>query len=130
MRRMLTVLLSAAFACAALSVVKIVGAQKGDAGPDSNSRVRVEGVEKSPRPLMPAHTFSIVARDPATGEMGVAVQSHWFSVGSNVAWAEAGVGAKARSGRAHSGLVSALPRALPRALLARLLGLLATLNLV
>ena len=40
-----------------------------------------------------AHTFSIVARDPATGEMGVAVQSHWFSVGSIVTWAEAGVGA-------------------------------------
>ena len=30
----------------------------------------------------PVHTFSIVARDVATGEMGVAVQSHWFSVGS------------------------------------------------
>jgi uncharacterized Ntn-hydrolase superfamily protein len=42
-----------------------------------------------------AHTFSIVARDPATGEMGVAVQSHWFSVGSLVTWAEAGVGAVA-----------------------------------
>jgi uncharacterized Ntn-hydrolase superfamily protein len=40
-----------------------------------------------------AHTYSIVARDPATGEMGVAVQSHWFSVGSIVSWAEAGVGA-------------------------------------
>jgi len=39
------------------------------------------------------HTFSIVARDQATGEMGVAVQSHWFSVGSIVTWAEAGVGA-------------------------------------
>ena len=46
-----------------------------------------------PGPL--AHTFSIVARDPATGEMGVAVQSHWFSVGSIVTWAEAGVGAVA-----------------------------------
>jgi len=42
-----------------------------------------------------AHTFSIVARDPQTGEMGVAVQSHWFSVGSIVAWGEAGVGAVA-----------------------------------
>jgi uncharacterized Ntn-hydrolase superfamily protein len=42
-----------------------------------------------------AHTFSIVARDPATGEIGVAVQSHWFSVGSVVTWAEAGVGAVA-----------------------------------
>ncbi len=39
-----------------------------------------------------AHTYSIVARDPATGEMGVAVQSHWFSVGSLVCWGEAGVG--------------------------------------
>lgn len=42
-----------------------------------------------------AHTFSIVARDPVTGEMGVAVQSHWFSVGTVVSWAEAGVGAVA-----------------------------------
>jgi uncharacterized Ntn-hydrolase superfamily protein len=39
-----------------------------------------------------AHTYSIVARDPQTGAMGVAVQSHWFSVGSVVAWGEAGVG--------------------------------------
>src|SRR2546421_574719 len=47
------------------------------------------------RPLRPVHTFSIVARDPATGELGVAVQSHWFSVGSIVPWAEAGIGAVA-----------------------------------
>lgn len=40
-----------------------------------------------------AHTYSIVARDPETGEMGVAVQTHWFNVGSRVSWAEAGVGA-------------------------------------
>jgi len=39
-----------------------------------------------------AHTFSIVARDPDTGELGVAVQSHWFSVGTSVTWGEAGVG--------------------------------------
>jgi len=39
-----------------------------------------------------AHTFSIVARDAKTGEMAVAVQSHWFSVGTVVAWGEAGVG--------------------------------------
>lgn len=43
----------------------------------------------------PVHTYSIVARDPATGQLGVAVQSHWFSVGPIVAWAEAGVGAVA-----------------------------------
>jgi uncharacterized Ntn-hydrolase superfamily protein len=40
-------------------------------------------------------TYSIVARDPETGELGVAVQSHWFSVGSVVSWAEPGVGAVA-----------------------------------
>jgi len=40
-----------------------------------------------------ASTYSIVAHDPETGELGVAVQSHWFSVGSLVSWAEAGVGA-------------------------------------
>lgn len=39
-----------------------------------------------------AHTFSIVARDPVTGEMAVGVQSHWFSVGTAVSWGEAGVG--------------------------------------
>jgi uncharacterized Ntn-hydrolase superfamily protein len=44
-------------------------------------------------PGRPVHTYSIVARDPNTGELGVAVQSHWFSVGPIVAWAEAGVGA-------------------------------------
>jgi uncharacterized Ntn-hydrolase superfamily protein len=40
-------------------------------------------------------TYSIVARDPATGELGGAVQSHWFSVGSIVLWARPGVGAVA-----------------------------------
>ena len=48
-----------------------------------------------PRFQRPVATYSIVARDPDTGEMGVAVQSHWFSVGSVVSWAEAGVGAVA-----------------------------------
>jgi uncharacterized Ntn-hydrolase superfamily protein len=43
----------------------------------------------------PVHTYSIVARDPATGDLGVAVQSHWFCVGCIVAWAEPGVGAVA-----------------------------------
>lgn len=42
-----------------------------------------------------AHTYSIVARDPATGNFGVAVQSHWFQVGPIVPWAQAGVGAVA-----------------------------------
>jgi uncharacterized Ntn-hydrolase superfamily protein len=51
------------------------------------------GAPARPAPL--AHTFSIVARDSATGELGVAVQSHYFSVGPVVPWAEAGVGAVA-----------------------------------
>ncbi len=47
-------------------------------------------------PAAPAHaTFSIVARDPETGDLGVAVQSHYFSVGPIVPWAEPGVGAVA-----------------------------------
>lgn len=46
-----------------------------------------------PAAQRPVHTYSIVARDAATGQMGVAVQSHWFSVGAIVPWAEAGVGA-------------------------------------
>lgn len=47
-------------------------------------------VYKQTDPL--AHTYSIVARDPITGEMAVGVQSHWFSVGTTVSWGEAGVG--------------------------------------
>ena len=38
------------------------------------------------------HTYSIVARDSVTGDMGVAVQSHWFSVGTTVTYGKAGVG--------------------------------------
>ena len=45
--------------------------------------------------LRPVHTYSIVARDAKTGELGVAVQSHAFAVGGGVTWAEAGVGAVA-----------------------------------
>lgn len=46
-------------------------------------------------PRRPVATYSIVARDSLTGQLGVAVQSHWFSVGPIVPWAEAGVGAVA-----------------------------------
>lgn len=48
-----------------------------------------------PSASRPVATYSIVARDPSTGDLGVAVQSHWFSVGSVVPWAESGVGAVA-----------------------------------
>lgn len=51
--------------------------------------------DASPDPRRPVHTYSIVARDAITGELGVAVQSHWFSVGTGVLWAEPGVGAVA-----------------------------------
>jgi uncharacterized Ntn-hydrolase superfamily protein len=46
-------------------------------------------------------TYSIVARDPRTGELGVAVQSHWFSVGPIVPWARVGVGAVATQANAE-----------------------------
>ncbi|MGH2877825.1 MAG: DUF1028 domain-containing protein [Solirubrobacteraceae bacterium] len=54
-------------------------------------------------------TYSIVARDPDTGELGVAVQSHWFSVGAVVPWARPGVGAVATQANAQ---VAYGPRAL------------------
>ena len=51
--------------------------------------------EERKKPLRPVNTYSIVARDAATGQIGAAVQSHWFSVGSIVIWAEPGIGAVA-----------------------------------
>lgn len=57
--------------------------------PPPASLVAQEG-PKSPWP--PVATFSIVGFDPATGEVGVAVQSRVFSVGNGVIWGEAGVG--------------------------------------
>jgi uncharacterized Ntn-hydrolase superfamily protein len=56
-------------------------------------------------------TYSIVARDPATGELGVAVQSHWFGVGAVVSWTRAGVGAVATQSIAEAAYG---PRALER----------------
>jgi uncharacterized Ntn-hydrolase superfamily protein len=80
-----------------------------------------------PLPHRPVATYSIVARDPTTGELGVAVQSHWFSVGAVVPWAESGVGAVATQslvdpsygplGLEHMRLGKSAPTAL-RALLA------------
>ena len=57
--------------------------------------VNPAAAQQDHHPLRPVATYSIVARDSATGEIGVAVQSHWFSVGALVPWAEAGVGAVA-----------------------------------
>ena len=72
-------------------------------------------------------TYSIVARDPETGELGVAVQSHWFAVGPIVPWARPGIGAVATQANVT---VAYGPRALdglqrgesPAAVLARLVG--------
>lgn len=47
----------------------------------------------SPKPPRLAATYSIVARDPATGQLGVGVQSSYFSVGTDVSWADPGTGA-------------------------------------
>jgi uncharacterized Ntn-hydrolase superfamily protein len=52
-------------------------------------------VAQTRAPVRPVHTYSIVALDSVTGEIGAAVQSHWFNVGAIVTWAEPGVGAVA-----------------------------------
>ncbi|MDX1660714.1 MAG: DUF1028 domain-containing protein [Gemmatimonadota bacterium] len=75
---------------AALAIVTGALATPGPASAQSPP----QGVEAAAE-RRPVATYSIVARDPATGELGVAVQSHWFSVGPIVPWAEAGVGAVA-----------------------------------
>lgn len=49
----------------------------------------------APLPWPPIATFSILGYDPATGEVGGAVQSRVFAVGNGVLWAEAGVGVAA-----------------------------------
>ncbi|NNL83974.1 MAG: DUF1028 domain-containing protein, partial [Winogradskyella sp.] len=56
----------------------------------SVSQIAVAQFYKKSEPF--THTYSIVALDSVTGEMGVAVQSHWFSVGSVVSYGKAGVG--------------------------------------
>lgn len=48
---------------------------------------------RMPRMHRPMHTYSIIARDPATGAFGAAVQSHWFAVGTMCLWGESGIGA-------------------------------------
>ena len=85
------VLAVAVFSWAMLITMRASAQEKGK----EPQAVKPLGSVEHPKPLRPVHTFSIVARDAATGEIGVAVQSHWFSVGSTVPWAEAGVGAVA-----------------------------------
>jgi uncharacterized Ntn-hydrolase superfamily protein len=90
MKRSLAAVAAALFV-AGLPLSPLTAAQGTKAATEFENSAR--GVEVSP--LRPVHTYSIVARDARTGELGVAVQSHWFSVGPLVAWAEAGVGAVA-----------------------------------
>lgn len=61
----------------------------------------IAAVTAAAEPRRPA-TFSIVAADPATGELGIAVASRFFSVGSVVPWAKAGVGAVATQSNANT----------------------------
>jgi uncharacterized Ntn-hydrolase superfamily protein len=72
-------------------------------------------------------TYSIVARDPGSGALGVAVQSHWFCVGGVVSWAEAGTGAVATQSLAErsygpNGLALMREGASAQEALAKLLG--------
>jgi uncharacterized Ntn-hydrolase superfamily protein len=71
-------------------------------------------------------TYSIVARDPSTGELGIAVQSRYFAAGRHVPWVEAGVGVIASQGFAnpvhgHEGLRLLRSGLEPRAILEKLL---------
>ena len=83
------VCLAAGLALAARAVTGAADAAGPRCGPTA------AGLYGHDSPRRPVATYSIVARDSITGEMGVAVQSHWFSVGPIVPWAEAGVGAVA-----------------------------------
>src|SRR5437016_1791673 len=60
-------------------------------------------VAAAPQSLPPVSTFSIVAIDPQNGDLGVAVASRYFSVGSVVPWAMAGVGAVATQANVNVG---------------------------
>jgi len=71
-------------------VLLALAAPSAFAAEDAQEAARPEGV-----PRRPVATYSIVARDGETGQIGVAVQSHWFDVGGVVPWAKAGVGAVA-----------------------------------
>jgi uncharacterized Ntn-hydrolase superfamily protein len=82
---------SGTFALAIAALCILLPLVPNSSAQDNQSQAKTS----APRPRRPVHTFSIVARDARTGEIGVAVQSHWFSVGSVVPWAEAGVGAVA-----------------------------------
>lgn len=78
-----------------LLALSVAAALAGCASSSVSDRFAAQPAEFATELRRPVATYSIVARDPATGAMGVAVQSHWFSVGPVVPWAQAGVGAVA-----------------------------------
>src|SRR5262245_37417794 len=63
--------------------------------PLSRAAVQTQSTEPAAPPFAPVATFSILGFDPATGEVGGAVQSRVFSVGNGVLWAEADIGVAA-----------------------------------
>src|SRR3954464_10009810 len=79
-----------ASSCLSVRRVKRCGPANASAAPDGSSARRVGTAGRIRR-----MTFSLVAADPETGEVGVAVQSKYFAVGAVVPWAKAGVGAVA-----------------------------------
>lgn len=78
------------------SLVAVVGLVSAAAcGPSAAGEARVPPDPVAARAAPPVATFSIVAHDPGTGDLGVAVESRFFAVGAVVPWARAGVGAVA-----------------------------------
>ena len=89
MRRLLPALRVALSLSAAVAIASApLGAQATGTEPGGFATMQ-------PLPWPPVATFSILGYDPATGEVGGAVQSRVFSVGNGVLWAEAGVGVAA-----------------------------------
>lgn len=87
-------MINARFACICSAAVALVASLSVGLSAETMPDSTPSEVTKTQRdPLV--STYSIVARDPVTGDFGVAVQSHWFQVGPIVPWAEAGVGAVA-----------------------------------
>lgn len=99
------------FVVAAIIVVAVsvcsqsASAVCNSAGPSQSQTLAVSGIESSLTggvQAEPVATFSIVACDPEAGEVGVAVESKFFAVGSVVPWAVAGVGAIATQAFANT----------------------------
>jgi uncharacterized Ntn-hydrolase superfamily protein len=88
---------------AAVVSALLIAAIAGAAGAYLGGKRAHEPTVASPSlPAVPVATFSIVGYDPETGDLGIAVQSKFFAVGSVVPWARAGVGAVATQSYANT----------------------------